>query len=55
MRDSYLERDVLTSVKEDHDHDVNEPDICSMCENMLNDQAKNTIGQRSSLLEQRPP
>jgi hypothetical protein len=27
MRDSYLEREVPTGVKEDHDDDVNEPDI----------------------------
>jgi hypothetical protein len=27
MRGSYLEMEVPTSVKEDHDDDVNEPDI----------------------------
>jgi hypothetical protein len=27
MRDSYLEREVPTGVEEDHDDDVNEPDI----------------------------
>jgi hypothetical protein len=27
MRDSYLKREVPTSVEEDHDDDVNEPDI----------------------------
>jgi hypothetical protein len=27
MRDSYLEREVPTDVKEDHNNDVNKPDI----------------------------
>jgi hypothetical protein len=27
MKDSYLEREVPTSVKEDHDDDVNAPDL----------------------------
>jgi hypothetical protein len=27
MRDSYLEREVPTGIEEDHDDDVNEPDI----------------------------
>jgi hypothetical protein len=27
MRDSYLEREIPTGVEEDHDDDVNEPDI----------------------------
>jgi hypothetical protein len=33
MRDSYLEREVPTDVKEDHDDDVNELDILGFTDN----------------------
>jgi hypothetical protein len=41
MRDSYLERDVPTSVKEDHDDDVNEPDILGFIDDDIEFQVYN--------------
>jgi hypothetical protein len=35
MRDSYLEREVSTGVKEDHDDDVNEPYILGFTDDAI--------------------
>jgi hypothetical protein len=41
MRDSYLEREVPTGVKEDHDDDVNEPDILGFIDDDIDFQVHN--------------
>jgi hypothetical protein len=41
MRDSYLEREILTSVEEDHDDDVNKPDILGFTNNDIKFQVHN--------------
>jgi hypothetical protein len=41
MRDSYLEREVPTGVKEEHDDDVNEPDILGFIDDDIEFQVHN--------------
>jgi hypothetical protein len=41
MRDSYLEMDVPTDVEEDHDDDVNEPDILVFTDDNIEFQVHN--------------
>jgi hypothetical protein len=41
MRDSYLKREVPTDVEEDHDYDVNEPDILGFTDDDLEFQVHN--------------
>jgi hypothetical protein len=41
MRDSYLEREVPTGVEEDHDDDVNEPDILGFTDDDIEFQVHN--------------
>jgi hypothetical protein len=41
MRDSYLEREVPTGVEEDHDDDVNEPDILGLTDDDIEFQVHN--------------
>jgi hypothetical protein len=41
MRDSYLEREVSTSVEKDHDDDVNEPDILGFTDDDIKFQVYN--------------
>jgi hypothetical protein len=41
MRDSYLEREIPISVEEDHDDDVNEPDILGLIDDDIEFQVHN--------------
>jgi hypothetical protein len=41
MRDSYLEREIPTGVEEDHDDDVNEPDILRFTDDDIEFQVHN--------------